>query len=66
MYTCSYGKHGHVFTITDQATKKGVTLVMVGEDMAVFLKDLVMKANQNGDSHAEETRKPTLQERDLP
>lgn len=46
MYTCRYDKHNHTFTIMDTTKKKGVSLLMIGDEMASFLQELVRQANE--------------------
>lgn len=46
MYAFKYDPVNHKCQIMNGETKKGVALVMVGEDMAKFLKELVFQANK--------------------
>lgn len=47
MFTLGYAENGHIVTIIDTRTQKGVALQMIGNDMAAFLRELVETANKS-------------------
>ncbi len=46
MYTFTLDKRNHTVTIMDGATKRGITMTHIGDEMAVFLSELVSRANK--------------------
>jgi len=46
MLTCKYDSTNHTFKIMDTGIKRGIDLLMIGDGMAQFLKDVVKRANQ--------------------